>query len=279
MPQIDSQLQHRLRVMWNLLRWEGELRNSRLQEVFGLKTLQATRLIRSFIETHPGALQHDQANGRWLLSVMNQEEEHAGAFDEYLANVNGSGVTPPEWLFDARLDFKAPSTRDLRLVSEACRRNTGLRVQYTSLTTPEGFERTIFPQHIVRLSQRWHIRAWCGSRNDFRDFTFGRIKSISAVPDRLPNAAGEDALWNKPISLRIGPHRALPAATSKIVRVEYFGGAVSMRSTTSAALAHYVLQAAHVAVDPQSEHPPSFFLELLNLEELRPYLFKFKEAT
>lgn len=97
---------------------------------------------------------------------------------------------------------------------------------------------------------------------------------MAAVPDRVPESTGLDEAWHKTISLRVGPHSALPAEQGRLVRDEYFGGAVSMRASSSAALAHYVLMAARVAVDPYKETPPSFLLELLNREEIEPYLFQ-----
>lgn len=276
MPQIESQLQHRLRVMWNLLRWEGELRNRRLQEVFGLQSLQATRLIRRFSEAHPGQVQQDQANGRWLLGGDEGFAKQAGPFDEYIAHVTSTGAAMAPWLVDARLDFQEPQPRHLRLVSDACRSGSGLKIRYTSMSQPAGADRVIFPRNVVRLSQRWHIRAWCAARRDFRDFTFGRIRAMAAVPDLMPESAGVDEAWQQTVSLRIGPHSALPAEQGKMVRDEYFGGAVSMRASSSAALAHYVLMAARVATDPDKETPPSFLLELLNREEIKPYLFQAK---
>lgn len=274
MPQIESQLQHRLRVMWNLLRWEGELRNRRLQQVFGLQSLQATRLIRLFSEAHPGQVRQDQANGRWLAGADEPVSRQAGPFDEYLAHLASTGAEPAPWLVDARLQFQEPAPRHLRLVAEACRGGTGLKIRYTSRSRPAGTERVIYPRFAVRLGQRWHIRAWCAERGDFRDFSFGRIRAMAAVAEPMPQRAGTDDAWHKEVSLRIGPHSALPAEQSRMVRDEYFGGAVSMRTSTSAALAHYVLMTARVATDPQREKPPGFLLELLNRTEVEPYLFR-----
>lgn len=269
MPKTDQQMLRRIRAAWTLLRWEGELRNARLQEVLGIQTLQATRIIRAFMEAHPDVLIQDAKGRRWLL--LNPRDAVEVSFEEYVALLKGAELELPAWWNDGRIDFKTPDGLILQLASEACRRGVGLKVFYRSHSTPSGKDRIIWPHQIVRLSQRWHLRAWCGTAGEYRDFNFGRIIKASMFEEACPTSK-PDAEWNRSVMLCISPHELLDGPTREMVRTEYLSGTTAMRLTTRAALAPYVLQEARVSTS-KAEKPPQYILQLINAKELRLHLF------
>jgi len=124
----------------------------------------------------------------------------------------------------------------------------------------------------VRGSQRWHARAWCEQREEYRDFALGRINSISPV-DTLSKRLPIDQVWATMIDVRVTAHTALPTDKEKVIRDEYFQGKVGRRFTVRAALLNYLLNDIRAATNPQQQAPPEYLLEVANLDEVRPYLF------
>ena len=61
----------------------------------------------------------------------------------------------------------------------------GVAISYASMTNPGVRGRTVFP-HPSSIGRRWHVRAWCARRQDFRDFTLGRIRSALPVHGYYP---------------------------------------------------------------------------------------------
>lgn len=271
MPRILSQTRSRHRALWTLLRWEGELRNSRVRDLFGLAKVQTSRLLVGFARTFPQAVIQDDSEKSWRLNSDVQAVKEGGPLEEYLALCIRAGDTPA--LVDARLDFAAPAPKLISLLARAARARHGVRVFYRSMTSPAGRERIIFPRAVVRLSQRWHVRAWCGERREYRDFNLGRMEKPTLTQEVLPKHAGADKAWDSLVTVRIGIHDALKSDVSKMLRQEFFQGAASMRLEVKGALLQYALQEARVAINPAQEKPPSFLLQVLESRDLKPYLF------
>lgn len=272
MPTITGQLRARSQTLWTLLRWEGQLRNSRLRDVLGIQKVQVSRLISQFAAENPRSVILDSREKVWRLNDEDLAIEHGGGFEEYRALCQSDTETPIS-IVDARIDFLPPRPKLVSTLSAACRDARGLEVLYRSRSSPDGSHRVIFPTAIVRLSQRWHARAWCATRRDYRDFNLGRIDRWQLIDTPRPSGAGADQAWDTVLSIRIGAHEALSAADALMVRKEYFGGAASMRVKSRGALVPYVLQEARVATDATQHKPPEYLLQVMNPKTIAPYLF------
>ena len=62
--------ENRFRLLWSLLTWEGELRNRRLQDLLGLTSVQASRLIAQVREGHAGVIENDPVRKRWVATTQ-----------------------------------------------------------------------------------------------------------------------------------------------------------------------------------------------------------------
>lgn len=270
MAKDSRQLKDHFQAFWALLRWEGELRNGRLQQLFSHTSVHISRLISSFREANPGLLENDPAGKRWVPRAMTSLPDIP--VDDYLSVLHDHGDPTEGYLIDARPHFQEPPAHFYAMTRQACLEGTGLDIRYASLPHPEGTSRVIYPKAIVRLTQRWHIRAWCTIRQEYRDFNFGRIRTMQPVPaSSLPPPS--DAAWETIIPIRLIPHRGLSPERYEVVRSEYISGAAMRCFEVRAALAHYVIHDIRAALDPEREVPPHFLLEVINLEEIAPYLF------
>jgi hypothetical protein len=267
MPKTTRFRESRFRLLWSLLSWEGELRNRRLQDLLGLTSVQASRLIAQFRDGHPGVLKNDSVQKRWVTT--GSPLEHADSdLDEYLETLEADSA----WYEDGRVDFLTPDRRVFASVRAACISRSGLDTTYASMTHPKGHRRVLYPHTMVRLAQRWHVRAWCPQRESYCDFTLGRMSRAhlhKGEPPTLP----EDRDWEERIDVRLGAHRALGIEQEQIIRAEYFAGAVARRLRVRRALVNYVINDIRAAIDPERQVPPEFLLEVLNAGELRDWLF------
>lgn len=268
MPNLKD---HRLRVMEAVLTWEGEVGNARVRQLFSIQTVQASRLLAEFRELMGDRIFED---GRAkVLKLLNPGAVAADvSLDEYIHQIQATGNTEA-YIVDGRIDLTGVQPAIFSVLRKAAANGTGVAITYASMSNPTYAERTIFPHTIIRVGRRWHARAWCTSRNDFRDFTLGRIKSAVTIPEMAKHTVTEDADWNKLVDVRVVPHQALTLEQQQVVRDECFAGMMATRSKVRACLVQYVIQDLRAATDPASQLPPEFQLEVANVTALKPYLF------
>ena len=197
---------------WRLF-WEGRLNRSDLEERFGISTPQASVDLRHYRELAGANIQYDATQKRfvapkemkprflrvsanhlllqlraWMSGVLRRE-------DLWFSRMPAVGVAP-EIARDVRVDV-------LRRVLDAIRTQRALSVRYQSLTSSRW--RDIAPHAIAFDGHRWHARAWCCDRQEFRDFVLtrierlGHLKPVSFDPEH-------DLQWNRTITLRLSPH-------------------------------------------------------------------------
>jgi hypothetical protein len=269
-----NQRSDRLRLLLALLQWEGEIRSSRIQQLLSVTAVPASRLITQFREVYPGLIENDTRRKRWVLSraasARAQLATNAPRVDEYLALTAEDDTN--DCVVEARQTFLDPAPSVFSTLRRACLAKTGVTITYASMNHPEGVVRTIYPHALVRGNQRWHARAWCEERQEYRDFAVGRMSSPSLV-DAPRKQLPPDHAWETMIEVRVGAHSALPMDKEKVIRDEYFHGKVGRRFTVRAALVNYLLNDIRAAIDPRRQVPPEYLLEVSNLEEVRPHLF------
>jgi len=88
------------------------------------------------------------------------------------------------------------------------------------MSSPDTSLRWLYPHSFAYDSHRWHVRAFCYKRNEYRDFVIGRlIKVIDSrnQKDDLP----EDKKWNTTVVLKIGPHPELKPHQKSVIERDY----------------------------------------------------------
>lgn len=262
---------HRLRVMDGVLAWEGEIGNARVRKLFGLQPVQASRLLAEFRSLMGDSIVED-GRARVLKPASPESLETDVSLDEYARQTLVGDDTNP-CVIDARVDLTEVRPSVFALLRKAALTKTGVVISYASMTNPVFEERMIFPHSIIHVGRRWHVRAWCARRQEFRDFTLGRIRSACAVADSAPRSMDDDLAWHEIVLLELAAHRKLSPQQQVVVRTENLNGATNRRLPVRACLAQYVIQDLRVAVDPEKEVPPDFQLEITNAERVVPFLF------
>lgn len=270
MPKTLNLRDQRFRTLWTLLRWEGAFRNSQVQALFGLSSGQASRLIAEFRTKFPRKIEMEPRTKSWVPIEITDAESRGGEMDEYIVIQTRLLGESPVWYQDSRPDFVAPSADKFRVIRQACDLGAGVSMKYSSLTQGPR-ERVIYPHAIVQLPQRWHVRAWCVMRSEYRDFNFGRMSELQLISDARPDMPG-DTSWNQFVSLRVKPHRNLNAVQFDTVQLELCGGAMARRISVRGALVPYVLNDLRIASEPTRQKPPEYLLELMN-KDVEKFLF------
>ena len=75
------------------------------------------------------------------------------------------------------------------------------------MSSPEPKWRWFSPHALGFDGFRWHARAWCHNRKEFRDFVLARILEIGETrPAEIDPA--DDAGWQREVTLKLAPHPA-----------------------------------------------------------------------
>jgi WYL domain len=261
----------RFRAIETLLLWEGEVGNARLRRLFGLQLQQASRLLAEYRAAFPKQTEWDKRRRVYRATGKFKPRFADGSLEVYGQLLFSQEV--PTIIEDARLDFTAAAPSVFAKIYRACADGSGLQIAYGSMSHPSGIERVIFPHHLVRVGRRWHTRAWCCLRRDFRDFTLGRIGSVTPVATPRPISPDDDRAWTRRIELRIVAHSGLAPEQAKVIRKEYFSGTAARRISVRECLAPYVIQDLRAAVDPKRERPPEYQLQIADPKSVSTLVF------
>lgn len=212
------------------LRWEGRLNRSDLTSFFGISVPQATLDIKEYLERAPGNAAYDRSTRVYVASpafkALYPTNEPGRYLNELLART--TGVLPAELSFlgwtPATVTVPSP-VRQLNPatvvnVLTAIRRRVRLKVVYQSMSSPEPSQRMLAPHGVAFDGFRWHVRAYCDMRHEFRDFVLARMLEVEVVEE--PGTGGaDDAAWHQVVSLVLAPNSRLPKATRRVIELDY----------------------------------------------------------
>lgn len=266
-------MEERLAAIDLLLRWEGCVSNARLRELYQLHFTHASRLIAAYRQAHPEGIVEDRARKRFLPRNPDAPPPiGSGGLTDYVQLLHRTGAAPANLVL-LHSGTAEVEPRIFAPVQQSIRLQTGLHIEYRSMTNPKPHWRLVFPHACIQTQGRWHMRAYCQESGDHRDFVLGRISSARSDDMASPASAMTDLAWNEHLELTIEPHTGLSQAQREVVRFERFREANSMTRTVRAALATYVLHELRVAVDSAKQTPPNYLLMLRNPQRHQSWLY------
>lgn len=269
----------RAELLKTLLLWGGRLGNARLRELLGMKVTRVSQLISEFHQSHPDWLEWDAISRSYRATpaLYRSSFDSATTLGQYLSLVglpHSRGESANErTLWNAFPDLSIPSARIFAQITEAIELSRQLQINYRSMSSPRPHPRVISPHSIVLAGRRWHVRAFCSTRQDFRDFALGRIDSPYLLNTPSARVAAEDLAWHALLDVRLIAHPALHQDQQDMIRFEYFSNTAARVERCRAAMAAYFIQDIRAATDPTKQLPPEYQLAVENMEELRPWLF------
>jgi predicted DNA-binding transcriptional regulator YafY len=274
----------RLKAIELLAYWEGRLVTNRLIEGFGVSRQQASNDIKRYLsDFNPDALVHDPAVKGYVPTPSFSPVLTTGHINEYLELISGLVSEPmavtletDSFLTSVQLPDRAVRPEVVRKIIKACRAESSIKILYVSMSNPNWHERVISPHSLVYTGFRWHVRAFCHKRGDFRDFILSRIdRTPQVVTDPAPKAS-QDEDWATEVTLTLVPNTLLSEAQQALVEKDYGMPDGRLQLKVRKALAHYTLQRYQAAITPgEAEQAMQYPVMLLASERqsLFPYLF------
>lgn len=273
--------ERRLEFIDSRLYWEGRLNRSGLTEFFGISIPQASLDLTEYQKLAPGNVVYDrtekayvatsnfkpilvdESSGRYLAELYALTTKTIPADISFLGSIPPSDVVKhPSRQVEASL---------LRSVLHSIRARTSLEISYQTMTRPAPDRRIISPHALAYDGFRWHIRAFCHMRNDFRDFVFARVlhheQQVAPFPPPL-----QDEEWERMLDIVIGPHPNLNEARRRAIALDYGMSNDRLSISTRQSLTYYLLK--RLGLDKPIDQTPAHeqHIVLLNREELAPYL-------
>lgn len=280
MPRPDSSAktprwstQRRLEFIEFRLYWQGRLNRRDLTEQFAISEQQASADIAAYQQLAPGNCEYDR-----VAKVYAAGPDFAPAFgssdaQRYLNELRsvdyGISARDESWIGEfpsfATVPYpkRSADASTLRAVLRASSEQAALEVHYQSLSRPEPIWRWITPHALGYDGHRWHTRAFCHRRGDFRDFVLGRIFDIRATSPHDVDPA-LDLEWAEVIELEIGTHPRLPPEQRIAVEVDHNMVEGKLRLPVRAALAHYLMRWMRVDLNPDTVEPQQIQIVLVN---------------
>jgi hypothetical protein len=262
------------------LRWDGRINRSDLTDFFGISVPQASLDIARYTELAPQNLAYDRSSRVYQITEsfhpLYTENQPQRYLNELLASETGVleagasfiGWRPP--VDSVPQPGRVVEADTLAALLKAIREGSGLKVVYQSMSRPEPSARTISPHALAYDGFRWHVRAFCYSRKEFRDFVLGRILDVLGT-ETTCKPATEDVQWNTILTLIIAPHPMLSKEKRRVIELDYGmqDGAVELKCRQ--ALLFYTLRRLGLS-DHDAQPPETQQIVLKNRAELAPFL-------
>lgn len=212
------------------LAWEGKINRSDLTGFFGISVPQASLDLARYKAMAPDNCKYDLGQKVYLRSDSFTTNFSSSGPSHYLNDLLAlsAGVISPEGSY---LGWKPPfdtlptpgrnlSSSILYSLLFAIREKKKMHIEYMSFSRTESTVRQISPHALSNDGFRWHVRAFCHTRNAFLDFVIARILRHLDFEDSGLNGEGDKA-WNNFLTLDLVPHPELPEPHRKAVEYDY----------------------------------------------------------
>jgi len=273
---FDLQRLHQLEM---LLKWEGQLGNARLRELFGFTSVRASQCLKDFREFQPDWTQWNSVSKTFNATpefYRSKGTKDSESLSQYLSLVGlppAAGSENQHVVVSAFPDIATPNPQYFATLSNAARLRRDVEITYSSMSEPTPHKRIISPHSIVRAGPRWHVRAYSILNKQFRDYTLGRISGVKLLDQPAEFSIKDDKDWMTEVEVRITAHPDLTVEQESLIRFEYFGNTAARVTTCRGPLVNYFIKEVGAAIDVEKQRPPEYFLAVQNVKEVSKWLF------
>ena len=179
--------ERRLEFIEFRLQWERKVNRTDLVNYFSISTPQASLDFARYRELAPTNAVYDVLQKTYVASDSFKPILIRDSAEDYLTRLwatstgmsgNSSflGWTPNTGI--VRDPARRVDSAVLRTVLLASRERRSVRIKYQSMSNPGPSLRLVSPHALGFDGRRWHMRAYCHTRNEFRDFVLGRVHAV-----------------------------------------------------------------------------------------------------
>jgi hypothetical protein len=215
-PPLPTSVRQRLIHIERCLFWKGEVQRADLIDTFEVTAVQAAKDFRLYMERGPGKMVYNQSRRRYVPQPgFTPTLIRPETLDEF-AGMASTQVPVVEW----PLPLRRASSEVLLVMVEGVRERRKIEVQYQSMTGEVPEWRWLSPHAFASDGERWHVRAFCHTRDRFLDFVLGRILATRNVEATNKDPA-EDTEWNTFVDVLVTPNPRLNAEQRQAIAGEY----------------------------------------------------------
>ncbi|MGF6965941.1 hypothetical protein OKW43_002969 [Paraburkholderia sp. WC7.3g] len=258
-PTILQRLAHIERCLF----WKGELRRADLVNTFGINPAQAAMDFRLYMARHPGNMDYNKSRKRYLpLSGFQPQLIEPTTLDEFVP-MTSPRIPVATW----PLPKRRATPHVLLAMVTAVRERQKIEVKYQSMTGETPTWRWLSPHAFANDGERWHVRAFCHTHGDFRDFALGRILST-----RHGKPGGEDPTfdreWNTTVEVTVMPNPGLDADKRAAIAAEYDLPPKTLKLTLG--LRESMLFYVKAKFDPETDPNPVAHQIVVGRQDMNP---------
>lgn len=261
-------------IEWRIY-WTARVNRSDIVEKFGVSIPQASGDLQSYMKAAPNNIDYD-ATEKAYVSLPGFKPVYLDlSADRYLLQLNAimngaiiAGDTwfsspPPAAVMQTIARSVEPAT--LKGILRAIEQREEVRVLYQSLTNTRL--RSIAPHSLAFDGHRWHARAWCVEREEFRDFVLTRMLSLEPGPVTAADP-NDDIEWTTLVELNIVPHPGLGTPQRAAIEHDFGMKDGVLRLKARLALAFYLIMRLNLDIPDEVMRPERKQISLTNGDEI-----------
>lgn len=273
-PNLSWSAEKRLAYIDLILKWKGRINRNDLMVHFNISTPQASLDITNYSSLAPNNICYDRKAKAYVRKNTFSSYFPETSSTDFFFNLLKSGQLlddMPNLNFEEVPQLERVMDNDaiLEKIVFAITNRLAVDIEYQSMTNPHPTTRTIRPTALVSDGSRWHVRAFCMSKNGFRDFMLARMLSVSdmrALTSPMPN----DEFANSMVYLQIEADPKLTPSQKAVVEYDYGMENHILVKPCKKSHLFYMLR-KYRFLNPKKT-PTEQEIQLKNLDEIKTYL-------
>lgn len=186
------------------------------------------------------------------------------------------GFVPPTGVVET--PARAIDAIEVATLVQAIRDRTALRVRYQSMDHPTPLSLVLSPHAFGFDGLRWHVRAWCHTRNVFRDFAIARLEVSGVAADAATVGPESDSGWATHIPIVLVPHPKLSPNQRRVVMRDYGMSEGRLVLRCRKAMLFYTLRHLNLESLQVSDHPESQHVVIQNLDDVKRWMIEDRQG-
>jgi len=215
------------------LYWGDGIVAGDLVNTFKLTRQTAQNILNEYRQKHPTQMRYDNSLKRHLAEKDFEPHyisQDTMAFLDYLQgqNLRAHYLNETDWsdieLTDVNRLLRPKLPRHIiQPVLAALRHHKTLLIEYQPVMPDDIRVRVISPNHLIFADNRYHLHAYCHTRQKYLDFVLSRIFYVEPADEDWVSSEGSYE-WQEFVTIRFRPNRELPKEVQETLLRGYEGG-------------------------------------------------------
>lgn len=255
--------------------WEGRVQPGQLALYWQCTRQHASKKLNEYRALHPDALAYSRALKAYLPASGFVPASITREANEYLNWLTGYSPATQQRLaaWTLQLPPRHITPELMRPIVQALREGRRVDVDYGSITSADRNGRVIVPHHLVKTAARWHIRAWCEDKKQFRDFVLSRFHGVPELLGKSAVTCADDEDWNTEVTVVLAPDPRLGPEQRQVIEQDYGMIEGQLLLSSKACLVNYLLQSLNLDPRKLEADAKAQQLVIVNLSDIKPWLF------